>query len=74
MARPPKWSQEILIEKIRKWTVKHGEPPKVNDWRGPQQSKWPSYITVIRYFGTWDEAIKRAGYKPRGRGRPKSDD
>lgn len=62
--------REFIIGKILQWSVDHGEPPKVNDWRHVRGTEWPSYLTVIRAFGSWDAGIEAAGYQPRGRGRP----
>lgn len=72
--------RELLISKIRRWAEIHGDPPRVDDWRGVSTEEfrrrhgngWPSYLTVIRYSpdGTWDGMIDAAGFTPRGRGRP----
>lgn len=57
--------------KIQKWADEHeGEPPRVKDWRRVNGTDWPSYLTVIRYFDSWDKAIESSGFKARGRGRP----
>lgn len=65
--------RQRILELIQAWADVHGEPPRVNDWRHVKDTPWPSYITVIRYWGSWDEAIMRAGFNPRGRGRPVED-
>lgn len=59
-----------IIELIQLWADIHGEPPKVADWKNVRGTGWPSYLTVIRHYGSWDEAIFAAGFQPRGRGRP----
>lgn len=65
--------RQRIVELIQEWAKEYGEPPKVNDWRIIKGTPWPSYITVIRYFGSWDEAIMSAGFLARGRGRPVED-
>ena len=62
-------TQTAIIQSIREWTEEQGEPPKVAHWRVVGDSGWPSYLTVIRAFGSWDKAIEAAGFEPRGRGR-----
>ena len=62
--------QAAILTSIAKWASEHGDqPPKVSDWRRVTGTQWPSYLTVIRAFGSWDEAIRQAGFTPRGRGR-----
>ena len=63
--------RQELIELIRDWAAEHGKPPRASDWKGVTDTRWPSYLTVYRAFGSWDEGIKAAGFTPRGRGRPK---
>lgn len=65
--------RQRILELIQQWAATNGEPPRVNDWRHVSGTPWPSYITVIRYWGSWDEAIMHAGFPPRGRGRPVED-
>lgn len=61
--------QKHIIDMMQFWDRKFGEPPKVSDWRRVGGTAWPSYLTVIRAFGSWDEAMRRAGFEARGRGR-----
>ena len=66
--------RERILALIQRWAEEHqGHPPRVADWRNVRGTGWPSYLTVIRYFGSWDEAILEAGFSPRGRGRPVED-
>ena len=63
--------RQMLIEKIRAWAALHdGVPPRIIDWKKVTGTSWPSYLTVIRAFGSWDAAVLQAGFAPRGRGRP----
>jgi hypothetical protein len=76
-------TDEQLLDAIREWTTLYGEPPATADW-APARARscgqtwrldryyagdWPSTNTVIRRFGTFSEAIRRAGLDPRPRGR-----
>jgi hypothetical protein len=76
-------SDDDLLEAIRRWTDRYGEPPAIADWspararRAGQQWRveryhagdWPSGSTVLRRFGTFTAAIEAAGLQPRPRGR-----
>ncbi len=60
-----------LIELAREWANEHdGRPPTAKDWKNVTGSKWPSYLTCIRAFGSWDDFILACGWEPRGIGRP----
>jgi len=69
MTRSQANRQATIISKMQTWEVLYGEPPKVADWRKVGGTSWPSYLTVIRAFGSWDDAMREAGFEPRGRGR-----
>jgi hypothetical protein len=76
-------SDEEILEAIREWTRMYGEPPAIADWsparaRSTAQAwridryyagNWPSGNTVVRRFGRFSEATRRAGLDPRPRGR-----
>ncbi|APR02582.1 TPA: homing endonuclease associated repeat-containing protein [Clostridium botulinum] len=49
-----KYSSEELLEKIRIKTKELGRIPKTAEVK--------SYITIVKEFGTWDNALKQAGY------------
>lgn len=49
-----KYSEEELLEKIRITTKELGRIPKTAEVK--------SYITIIKKFQTWDNALKQAGY------------
>jgi hypothetical protein len=59
-----------LITLAHEWADEHGFPPTAKDWRGVKGTKWPSYLTCVRVFGSWDAFIQDCGWEPRGRGRP----
>jgi hypothetical protein len=76
-------SDADILEAIRTWTARYGEPPAWADWspaRARRQSQewrvqrylsgdWPSSNTVARRFGTFTAAVAAAGITPRPRGR-----
>ena len=59
-----------LVALIQIWAREHGAPPRAADWMNVKGTRWPSYLTVVRAFGSWDAGIEAAGFEPRGRGRP----
>jgi hypothetical protein len=56
------YSKEKLIEKIKDFVQKEGRIPIKNEFIN--NSFYPDYVTYRHYFGTWNNAIKAAGYKP----------
>lgn len=76
-------SDEDVLDAIREWTGRYGEPPATADW-SPSRARnagqdwraeryragdWPSVSTVVRRFGTFGAAVRAAGLVPRPRGR-----
>lgn len=76
----PRWSKEIVVEKIREWAELYGEPPTATEWNpGYAKAKgrpelvvtfladdWPHSSTVQRIWGSWNKAIAAAGFEPMG--------
>ena len=76
-------SSEAVLDAIRAWHARYGEPPAMTDWdpsRARSQNQhwriaryyegdWPSVNTVRRHFGTLNQAIQAAGLPPRTAGR-----
>jgi len=56
------YSKEKLIKKIKEFVQKEGRTPIKNEFIN--NSSYPDYVTCRHYFGTWNNAIKAAGYKP----------
>jgi len=56
------YSKEKLIKKIKEFVQKEGRIPIKNEFIN--DSSYPDYVTYRHYFGTWNNAIKAAGYKP----------
>lgn len=65
--KEPRWTRVTIISAMQTWEADHGEPPRAIEW-SHRSDDWPSTIDVQRAFGTWNNAVVAAGYKPR-RGR-----
>lgn len=59
------YSREKLIEKIKDFVQSEGRIPTKNEF--VRNSSYPDYVTYRDYFGTWNNAIKAAGYIPNER-------
>ncbi len=74
-----RWSRETIIEKLREWNERYGEPPCSADWN-PSLARWraqewrveryrdgfwPSTNAAKRPFdGSFDAAVRAAGLEP----------
>lgn len=81
-----RWSDEDILDAIRQWVRRYGEPPGVIDWnpslarhRGtPQRAAaflsgdYPHSVTVVQRFDGWVAALRAAGCEPRKPG-PRTD-
>jgi Homing endonuclease associated repeat len=81
----PYWTRERIIAAIQRWAKRTGKPPTCDQWArplpgrtssfGPASKSRPSAAMVKKVFGTWNEAMKAAGFPPRPAhavvGRPK---
>src|SRR5215208_5185077 len=78
--RVTRWTRELIIEKIREWNDRYGEPPcsadwnpslarwRAQDWRAERyrDGVWPSTNAAKRPFGgSFDAAVRAAGLEPR---------
>ena len=77
------WTEEQICGAIRAWNARYGTPPRAADWHPAlarrlgqpdcaerfQQGDWPNLTTVLRKFGSWNAAVKAAGFAPRKAGR-----
>lgn len=61
------WTREAIIFAIRKWANDYGEPPHSKLWKRSVDG-YPSTWTVKNEFGSWNNAIRAAGFTPRSRG------
>lgn len=67
--RPQKWTKRAIIKHIRAWVKEHGETPGYADWNKPNGRGVPSSASLARHFGSFDAAIRAAGFEPRGIGK-----
>ena len=63
-----RWTRPLIVYAIDLWHRTHLEAPTQDDWERAGQDH-PCRLTVIREFGTWNNAISAAGLRPRPRGR-----
>jgi len=77
--RVTRWTRELIIEKIREWDARYGEPPcsadwnpslarwRAQEWRAERyrEGVWPSTNAAKRPFaGSFDAAVRAAGLEP----------
>ena len=77
--RVTRWTRELIIEKIREWEARYGEPPRSADWNPSlarwraqewrteryREGIWPSTNAAKRPFGgSFDAAVRAAGLEP----------
>lgn len=70
-----KWTPEVIIAAIQRWTVLHGETPSAREWLTAEHAsrrEWPPCSVVQREFGSWSAGIAAAGFTPRRRGERKA--
>ena len=72
-----RWTQERILAAIRQFAKANGRPPKAKEWQRAGRAltkahetrrSYPSCLTVVSAFGTWNAAIEAAGLAPRGVG------
>jgi DNA invertase Pin-like site-specific DNA recombinase len=59
---PPRnyaWSDQEVVNAIRKWTAEHGHQPKWHEWHSAQPGQ-PSRETVRKHFGGWRAGLAAA--------------
>lgn len=81
------WVADLVLERIREWAQRFGEPPVATDWlRGREHrtelmdevdedgfAYWPHPSILMREFGSWANAIEAAGFKRPAVGGHRSD-
>lgn len=65
-----RWNRETIAYAIDLWHRRHLHTPTAAEWERAGRDH-PCRQTVLRVFGSWNAAIRHAGYRPRPRGRPK---
>lgn len=66
--RPQRWARREIIRHIDEWVRRHGRPPTSLEWNAPRGRGFPSTASLVRKFGSFDNAIRAARYEPRGPG------
>ena len=57
-----KYTRKQLIEILQKWEKDNGKIPTEKDFR--DNPKYPSFMTYINEFSSWNSALIIAGFKP----------
>lgn len=79
------WLEDELLEAIRLWAARRGQPPRWVDWTpsrlrargiepapGVLEGRWPSARTVTSRLGcSWNDALRQAGVAVRPPHRPR---
>ena len=58
--RPPAWSDQEILARLRAWAGERGFAPSSVEWDGS-----PDRDVVSRRFGGWNAALRQAGLEPR---------
>jgi hypothetical protein len=66
-----RWDKTTICYAIELWHRRTSRTPALIEWRNAGADH-PSTFTVLRVFGSWNAAIKAAGFRPRNRGSHKS--
>lgn len=53
---------QFIIEKLQQFNKEHGHPPIRDEW--DKLKIYPSHGCIRKYFGSWNKAIKAAGFDP----------
>lgn len=61
------WTRENVVYAIELWHRRYLRAPTVADWTNAGHDH-PTRHTVQRVFGSWNNAIKAAGLRPRRQG------
>jgi hypothetical protein len=64
-----RWTPELIVYAIELWHRQQLRIPTTDEWdrAGPNH---PSRVTVIRCFGSWNAAMRAAGFRPGQRRTP----
>jgi hypothetical protein len=71
------WTGAEIVAALRAWIAETGAPPTTSEWDSGERAaakwqrerdRWPSAQLVRSRFGSWDAALRAAGYRGRWRG------
>jgi hypothetical protein len=72
MPRAQQYTDEALLDALRRFQREQGESPRVQDFGQGRTPGMPSAATIIARFGSWANAVETAGMpRPRRGRRPK---
>jgi DNA-binding CsgD family transcriptional regulator len=57
-----RWTADAIYGALRQWADEHGRQPHADDWH-KAGAYHPSTSTVLREVGSWDQAIRNAGFE-----------
>jgi hypothetical protein len=57
------WTEEQLLDGLRRFASDHGRPPRAIDRMGSRE-QYPSPSLIITRFGSWSRALRAAGLQP----------
>jgi hypothetical protein len=57
------WDDSEIVASLHAWAEAHGRSPRSIDWR-KGATNTPTSLTVLRHFGSWKQALRRAGLTP----------
>ena len=65
-----RWDRQTIVYAIELWHRRNLRTPTVAEWE-TAGADHPCRQTVLRVFGSWNAAIRAAGFRPRSRGQSK---
>lgn len=65
-----RWNRETIVYAIDLWHRRHLKTPTVTEWE-VAGTDHPCRQTVQRVFGSWNAAMRAAGFRPRPPGTPR---
>lgn len=70
-ARATVWTRGGIVNAIRAFAAHEGRQPSALEWQRSRPSTYPATATVLNVFGSWNAAIRAAGFEPQAaRGGP----
>lgn len=57
------WTREAIVYAMDLWHREHLRAPTLREWSYASENH-PTYVTVMRRFGSWNKAIRAAGFRP----------
>ena len=81
--RVPQWTEAMVVEAIQTFHARYDRPPAIadfhpaiarsqgHDWRAERfyaDGDYPNRRQVVKVFGSWNAALRAAGFQPCGPG------